>query len=311
MPRYTFQAGAHWPNSLIDLTNYKDADNTVGPIIAQIKAYQEAGDFDSAQQLIMQHASTLKKYCFDSAAINKYIEELRNLMIYSKAKKQQIFYEPTEDSFATYAVLQDVWLGNIGDGSQVYDQSTAQDFQVLEGITYVGSDGKLHTGTMPNYEAVEVSIDQGQTYTIPAGYHNGGGTVTTSTIVPPGENLALGPFTKNHVTETGISVAGASTVSIKIDVPGVVEGMITTQKGDNEINCPQEIKHFFYVTGVFNKENSKSSVAYSVRCKLYNSGDDDWKKFDNTSGNSKIKSISGTKVIIHWDYVTDLYYYGY
>jgi len=309
MPRYTFQAGAHWPNSLIDLTNYKDADNTVGPIIAQIKAYQEAGDFDSAQQLITQHASTLKKYCFDSAAINKYIEELRNLMIYTKAKKQQIFYEPTEDDFANYAVLQDVWIGNRGDASEIYDQSTAQDYQVLEGITFIGADGKLHTGTMTNYEAINAVIDQGQSYTIPAGYHNGGGTVTTSTVVPPGENLALGPFTKNHVTETGISVAGATTVSVKIDVPGVIEGKLTTVKGDNVINCPQEVKQFFYVTAEkFNKESSSSSEAYSAWFKTYSGK---WITKNNTSKSSKITKISGSTVTVHWDYVTDLYYYGY
>lgn len=307
-PKYTYQAGATWPFGLLQLTDYKDADNTVGPIIAQIKAYQEAGDFDSAQELIRQHASTLKKYCFDAAAINRYIEELRNLQIYTRQKKQQIFYEPTEETFSIFAVLQDVWIGNKGDASETYDQSTAQDYEVLEGVTYVGSDGQLHTGTMPNYQAVDETIEAGQVYTIPAGYHNGGGTVRTATVVPAGENIALGPFKVNHITETGIPVFGATTASVTIDVPGVIEGMITTvAKQNNIINCPQEVKQFFYVTGVFNKNDSKSSVAYSVWFKTSKG----WQSYNNTSKSSKIKDISGTTVTVYWDYVTDLYYWGY
>lgn len=107
---YTHQAGAQFPDALITLTHYKDADNTVGSIIAQIKAFQESGDFDSAQALINQHAATLKQYVFDSSAINKYVEELRNLQIYTKSHKQQIFYSASEPS--AYITTNDVWIGN-------------------------------------------------------------------------------------------------------------------------------------------------------------------------------------------------------
>ena len=310
-PKYTYQAGATWPFTVLQLTDYKDADNTVGPIIAQIKAYQEAGNFDAAQEIIRQHASTLKKYCFDAAAINRYIEELRNLQIYTRQKKQQIFYEPTEETFSLFAVLQDVWIGNKGDASETHDQSTAQDYQVLEGITYVGSDGQLHTGTMPNYEALNAEIEAGQVFTIPAGYHNGGGTVRTATVVPSGENIALGPFRVNHITETNIPVFGATTASVTIDVPGVIEGMITTKKGENIIHCPQEVKQFFYVTASkFNKNDSKSKVAYSARFKIAD-GKSTWIEKYNTDKKSKITQISGTEVTVWWDYETDLYYWGY
>lgn len=107
---YTHQAGAQWPEELITLTHYQDADNTVGTLIAQIKAYQEAGDFDSAQTLINDNIETLRPYVFDSSAINKYVEELRNLQIYTKSHKQQIFYSPDEPS--AYVTTGDIWVGD-------------------------------------------------------------------------------------------------------------------------------------------------------------------------------------------------------
>ena len=109
MADYTHQAGAQWPDELITLTDYKDADDTVGSLIAQIKAYQEAGNYEAAQALINQHSAELKQYVFDSAAINKYVEELRNLQIYAKVNKQQIFYQNTEPN--TFIAKDDVWIG--------------------------------------------------------------------------------------------------------------------------------------------------------------------------------------------------------
>lgn len=305
-PKYTHQAGAHWPNSLIDLTDYKDADNTVGLIIAQIKEYQEAGDFDSAQDLINQHASTLKQYCFDSAAINKYVEELRNLQIYTKAKKQQIFYEPTEEMFSFFAVLNDVWLGNVGDGSSVVDQSTAQDFNVLEGITYVGADGKLHTGTMPNYGAIEATLEAGQSYTIPAGYHNGGGIITVDTVVPEGQNLDLGVYERNG-RPTGIPVTGASTVSMTIAVPTVMTSDFEVINGTTEItNLPQEITQFVIVIG----KSSHTSAANSVVMSWIKDVNGNWVKKDYKTQN-KIMNVSGNAFTVKWTTDATLTYFAW
>jgi hypothetical protein len=41
--------------------------------------------------------------------------------------------------------------------------------------------GSKITGNMPNRGAVTASIKLGETYTIPAGYHNGNGKVTAAT----------------------------------------------------------------------------------------------------------------------------------
>ena len=57
--------------------------------------------------------------------------------------------------------------------------ATAAD--VLSPKVIVTSDGTATTGTMPNNGAVSASLDATtgkQSYTVPAGYHNGSGTVS-------------------------------------------------------------------------------------------------------------------------------------
>ena len=48
---------------------------------------------------------------------------------------------------------------------------------VLSGKTFTNDNGS-QTGSMTNNGAVSQSLSAGQSYTIPAGYHNGSGTVT-------------------------------------------------------------------------------------------------------------------------------------
>ena len=60
---------------------------------------------------------------------------------------------------------------------------TATVAQVLSGKTFTNSSGVGLTGTMADKGAVTGSIaTSGGTYTIPAGYHNGGGKVTGATL---------------------------------------------------------------------------------------------------------------------------------
>ena len=59
----------------------------------------------------------------------------------------------------------------------------AADSQVLVGKTYYNTDAKTkRTGTMPNQGAKTASLNCGSSYTIPAGYHNGSGKVTTNSL---------------------------------------------------------------------------------------------------------------------------------
>lgn len=90
-------------------------------------------------------------------------------------KKQQNI---TPDS--GYFGLSDVTVGAIPDNFQDVSPVTATAPDVLANKIFVGSDGSTVAGTMMNNGAVTATID-GLTvtsYTIPAGYHTGTGTVS-------------------------------------------------------------------------------------------------------------------------------------
>ena len=76
--------------------------------------------------------------------------------------------------------------------------ATAEPANVLDGLTFYDTD-LLHerTGTMPNIGSLSETIDPGDTYTIPEGYHDGTGTVTatgggTLAVKQIGARLQLG-----------------------------------------------------------------------------------------------------------------------
>lgn len=59
---------------------------------------------------------------------------------------------------------------------------TAYASDVLYGETFYNTNAKTKvTGTMPNRGAVDTTINPGSSYTVPAGYHNGGGRVKAAT----------------------------------------------------------------------------------------------------------------------------------
>jgi hypothetical protein len=63
----------------------------------------------------------------------------------------------------------------------ITDDATATAANILSGKTAYGSSGKI-TGTMTNNGAKTSSLNCGNSYTIPAGYHNGSGKVTANTL---------------------------------------------------------------------------------------------------------------------------------
>lgn len=59
----------------------------------------------------------------------------------------------------------------------------AADSHVLSGKTYYNKDPKTRrAGTMPNRGAVAQELAAGGSYTVPEGYHNGGGKVTAKSL---------------------------------------------------------------------------------------------------------------------------------
>ena len=107
MPSYTHEF-SQFPNQLLTLHHYKDVDDTVANEVNQIKLLQSQGQFDKVNTIISQHPE-LKPYVFGSESMNLLEEESRNIEIYVKSKKQQIYYTDTEPE---EAVLSDIWIGN-------------------------------------------------------------------------------------------------------------------------------------------------------------------------------------------------------
>lgn len=84
-----------------------------------------------------------------------------------------------------------IMLGDITIVDLTDDTVTAD--KLLEGITAHARNGEIITGSMTNYGAVNGVLDSLAGYTIPAGYHDGSGTVTIDSaenIIP--ENIKSG-----------------------------------------------------------------------------------------------------------------------
>ena len=88
--------------------------------------------------------------------------------------------------------------------------------EVLSGKTFTNDNG-AQIGTMPNRGAVSQTLSAGQSYTIPAGYHNGEGVVTDNTVLNPASELitknenALKTYTISGTDIEYVHASGAST----------------------------------------------------------------------------------------------------
>lgn len=127
----------------------------------------------------------------------------------SPTKNQQSI---TPDS--GYYGLSDVTIGPIPDAYQNVSSVDATAGDVLANKIIVTADGTVTPGTMPNNGAVNKTLDattNNQSYTVPAGYHNGSGTVkivletksttpTTSTQnITPSSGKVLSKVTINPI----------------------------------------------------------------------------------------------------------------
>lgn len=110
---------------------------------------------------------------------------------------------------AGYYGLSDVTVAPIPDNFQDVSSVTATAPDVLANKVFVTDEGVVTTGTMPNNGAVSKTLTAADSsYTVPAGYHNGTGSVT---IVP--ETKSVTP-TKSPQTVTPTSGKVLSSVSV-------------------------------------------------------------------------------------------------
>lgn len=82
---------------------------------------------------------------------------------------------------------------------------TAAAGDVLSGKVFVNANGNAVTGTMTNRGAVSTTVAAGGTYTIPAGYHNGSGKVTSE--ASSGYQAITGTVTVSGSSSSSINVS--------------------------------------------------------------------------------------------------------
>lgn len=82
-------------------------------------------------------------------------------------------------------------VGVVLNGSLGTDTSdaTATAEYILTGYTGYVND-QLITGTMPNHGDVKITLNCGESYTIPKGYHSGGGTVVVNSLASQTQSTA-------------------------------------------------------------------------------------------------------------------------
>lgn len=98
---------SNFPNTLYTLHNYKDADDTIAPLVNQIRGYMASGNYDQARYFIDQNKAVLEPYVLNMETINALEEEIRNLEIYAISKVQSIYITLIEPSAPE---VNDVWI---------------------------------------------------------------------------------------------------------------------------------------------------------------------------------------------------------
>lgn len=111
-----------------------------------------------------------------------------------------------------YYGLSGVTVKAIPENFQDVSATTATAVDVLATKVFIAANGTTTTGTMPNNGAVSKTLDattDNQSYTIPAGYHNGNGKVT----VVLEEKTATPTTTSQSITPTAGKVLSKVTVN--------------------------------------------------------------------------------------------------
>ena len=128
-----------------------------------------------------------------------------------------------------YYGLSDVTVAAIPAAYQDVTSVTAVAGDVLANKIIVTSDGTVTTGTMPNNGAVSQKLDTATTsYAVPAGYHNGSGTVSITTetksatpskekqTVTPKEGSVLSSVTVNAIPAEYADTSDATATAAQI-----------------------------------------------------------------------------------------------
>ncbi len=95
---------------MFELSNYKDVDGIVNPIVTKYYQLRDAGKYDEAYELLQKNKDTLKHYFIDANSLNKIelgIYDLAQSMHYS----QKIIVSKTEPETDKYQLNENSeWL---------------------------------------------------------------------------------------------------------------------------------------------------------------------------------------------------------
>lgn len=95
---YSRESGSNFPDSLLDMPDMKDIDDSVKDVIMQYYAFITQGNIDSALTLKEFHPE-LDSYWFDAAKINLLKEEIQNLGIYAKLLRRSTISDTEPEGF--------------------------------------------------------------------------------------------------------------------------------------------------------------------------------------------------------------------
>ena len=160
------------------------------------------------------------------------------------------------------------------------NQTNATAAQILSGYkAYSG--GKLLTGTMKNNGAVTSSLNCGESYTIPAGYHNGSGKVTANSLASQTSATATANDIASGKTAwvNGSKITGNGSYNV---TKMIEKTMDLTKALSFSITVPQGVSN---ATLIFTGDSTNGRNLTNI----------------NFSGNG----LSGEKIILNTTYSTD------
>ena len=171
-----------------------------------------------------------------------------------------------------YYGLASVTVAPIPDAYQDVTSVTTAAGEVLAGKIFVDSEGKIITGTMANNGSVDKTLDVTTiSYTIPAGYHSGTGTVKLSL-----ETKSVTPSkSAQEITPTTGKVLSKVTVEAIPDAYQDVTGVTTVAEhvldGDVFVNAEgEEIEGTMANNGAVSQTLDSATTSYTVPAGYHN-----------------------------------------
>lgn len=97
---------SQFPENLITLHHFKDADDSIASLLNEINDLKSRGLFDLAAKKIDENADILAPYTFSAEHINIYEEEILNTQIMAKLKHQCVYAQ----SEKPLCCIGDIWI---------------------------------------------------------------------------------------------------------------------------------------------------------------------------------------------------------